>query len=141
MLHHRQRLPLRLKPRHDLPCVHAEFDDLESDPAMHRILLLRHPHDAEAALTDHFEQFVTPNAVTRLLRRNGVGRTHRLRGFHEIARALVGVQHRLHLVAQDRVLGARALDESSTLVRIGNLHRLCKNVFNSWVKFAHNLKL
>ena len=37
MIHHRQRLPLRLEPGDDLLGVHAQLDDLQRHAAAHRL--------------------------------------------------------------------------------------------------------
>ena len=58
MIHHRQRLPLLLEARDDLLRVHAELDDLQRHAPPHRLLLLGHPDDAEAAFADLLEQLV-----------------------------------------------------------------------------------
>ena len=50
VVHQRQRLALGLEPGDDLPRVHAQLDDLEGDPAAHRLLLLGHVHHPAAAL-------------------------------------------------------------------------------------------
>jgi hypothetical protein len=55
MIHHRQRLPLRLEPRDDLLGVHAQLDDLERHPPSHRFGLLGHIHHPAAALADLFQ--------------------------------------------------------------------------------------
>ena len=68
MIHHRQRLSLRLEARDDLARVHAELDDLQRDTPPHRLLLFRHPHDAESALTDLLTQFVRANMLAPFLR-------------------------------------------------------------------------
>ena len=58
MIHQRQRLPLRLEPRHHLPGIHPQFDDLEGHPALDRLPLLRHIHDPEPAFADLLQEFV-----------------------------------------------------------------------------------
>ena len=74
MVHERQRLPLRLEACDDLPCVHAELDDLERDAAAHRLLLLGHVHHAAAAFADLLEQPVAADAVAGFFReRRGGG--------------------------------------------------------------------
>ena len=67
MIHHRQRLPLLFEARDDLARVHAELDDFQRHAPPHRLLLLGHPHRAEAALADLLEQFVRPDALARFL--------------------------------------------------------------------------
>jgi len=61
MIHHRQRLALRLEAGHHLLGVHPQLDDLQRDPAAHRFLLFRHPHHAKAALADLLQQLVAPD--------------------------------------------------------------------------------
>ena len=52
MVHHCQRLPLLLKARDDLLRIHAHLDDLQRHAPPHRLLLIRHPHHAEATFAD-----------------------------------------------------------------------------------------
>ncbi len=40
MVHHRQRLPLGLKPPDDLSGIHAQLDDLQGHPPANRLALL-----------------------------------------------------------------------------------------------------
>jgi hypothetical protein len=87
MIHHRQRLPFRLKPRQHLLGVHAQLDDLERHAAAHRFLLLRHPHHAEAAFADLLQQFVASDAIAGFFRRRPWD-TRRLDG-HEVARLIM----------------------------------------------------
>ena len=68
VIHHRQRLPLLLEARDHLLRVHAQLDDLQRHAPPHRLLLLRHPDGAEAALADLLQQLVGPDAFARLLR-------------------------------------------------------------------------
>jgi hypothetical protein len=46
MVHHRQRLPLGLKPCDHLPRIHPRLDDLKGHAASDRLLLLGHVNDA-----------------------------------------------------------------------------------------------
>ena len=63
MIHHRQRLPLLLEARDHLLRVHPQLDDLQRHAPPHRLLLLRHPDHAEAALADLLEQLVRPDLL------------------------------------------------------------------------------
>ena len=67
MVHQRQGLALGLEPGNHLLGVHAQLDDLESDPPADRLGLLGHVHDAVAALADLLQQLVTPDPVPGLL--------------------------------------------------------------------------
>ena len=58
MIHHRQRLPLRLETGDDLLGVHAKLGDLQRDAATHRLGLLRDIDHAAPAFTDSLQQFV-----------------------------------------------------------------------------------
>ena len=59
MIHQRQRLPFRLKPRDDALGVHSQPDDFQRDFAMHRLLLLRQIYHTTAALAQLLLQPVT----------------------------------------------------------------------------------
>jgi hypothetical protein len=52
MIHHRQRLPLRLEAGDDLLGVHAQLDDLERHAAADGFGLLRHVDHAAAAFAE-----------------------------------------------------------------------------------------
>ena len=58
VVHHGQRLPLGLEARHHGLRIHTVFEDLERDPAMHRLLLLRYIHRRKTPLADLLEQLV-----------------------------------------------------------------------------------
>ena len=58
MIHHRQGLPLGLKPRNDLRRVHPQLDDLERHPAPHRLVLLCEVHHPHPALAEHLKNFI-----------------------------------------------------------------------------------
>ena len=72
MVHHRQRLPLGLEPRDDLPAVHAQLDDLERDAAFDRLALFGHPDFAEAAFADLLQQLVAADHLGRGFLRLGI---------------------------------------------------------------------
>ena len=61
VIHHRQRLALDLEARDHLFGVHPELDDLECDPALHRLELLSHVDCPEAADADLLEQLIVPD--------------------------------------------------------------------------------
>ena len=63
MIHHRQRLPLRLETRDDLLGVHAQLDDLERDATPHRLGLLGDIDHAAAALAHLLQQLVAPDRL------------------------------------------------------------------------------
>ena len=73
MVHQRQRLPLGLEPGDDLFGVHPQLDDLEGDLAPHRLVLLRHPHAAHAALADELQKFVGADAHAFTFSGRGLG--------------------------------------------------------------------
>lgn len=68
MIHQGQCLALGLEAGHDLPGVHAEFDDFERDFAPHRLLLFGHIDHTATAVADFLEQPVASNAVTGVFR-------------------------------------------------------------------------
>jgi hypothetical protein len=55
---HCERLSLGLESSHDPGGVHAGFDDLDGDPAVHGVYLLRQPHLAHPAFTESLQQTV-----------------------------------------------------------------------------------
>ena len=61
VVHQRQGLALGFEARDNLARVHAGLDELDSDAAAHRLLLLRQPDLTHSALTDQFEQLVGPD--------------------------------------------------------------------------------
>ncbi|HMJ91277.1 MAG TPA: hypothetical protein VK530_15760 [Candidatus Acidoferrum sp.] len=69
VIHHRQRLPLRLKTGDDTFGVHARFDDLQSDAATNRFFLFRHEDNPAASFADLLQQLVVADAVAGLFPR------------------------------------------------------------------------
>ncbi len=70
MVHHRQRLPLRLEPGDDLLGVHAQLDHLEGHFAADRLLLFGDIDHPAAAFADLLQQLVTPDRLAhRFVRR------------------------------------------------------------------------
>ena len=63
VVHQRERLPLGLEPGDHVAGVHPGLDDLESDLAADRRLLLGHEDDAHASFADALEQLVRPDAI------------------------------------------------------------------------------
>ena len=63
MIHHRQRLPLRLKPCNHRLGVHAQLDDLQRDTSPDRLGLFGDIDHAATTFTDFFEQFVTAEGL------------------------------------------------------------------------------
>jgi hypothetical protein len=56
MIHHRQRLPLRLEPRDHRLGVHAQLDDLQRDAAAHGFGLLGDIDHAATAFAHFLQQ-------------------------------------------------------------------------------------
>ena len=120
VLHHRERLPLLLEAGDDFLRVHAELDDLQRHAPPHRLLLLGHPHDAEAALADLLEELVRPDPITRFLGlqpREFALDLGRMRGvrFQKIARRVVRLQQPAHVRDEQRVIAASLRDECLAL--------------------------
>ena len=63
VIHHGQRLALRLEARDDLLCIHTQLDDLDCHSAIERLNLLGHPYSAKSALPDLLKQPVTTYAL------------------------------------------------------------------------------
>lgn len=61
MVHQCQGLSLRLKTRHDLLGIHAEFDDLKGDAASYRLCLFGEVNGPEASFADLLQQSVASN--------------------------------------------------------------------------------
>ena len=115
MVHQRQRLPLGLEPGDDLLGVHAQLDDLERDPAAHRLLLLGHVDHAAAAFADLLQQLVAAqSACPRAILGEVDPRAFALRWFQESAssswaRATFNVLRSAGSSAQARVQEGGAL--------------------------------
>ena len=60
VVHQGQSLPLRFEPGQDLARIHPRLDELQRDPALHRLGLFGHPDRAHAALADLLQQFEPP---------------------------------------------------------------------------------
>jgi hypothetical protein len=58
VIHHRECLTFGLESRHDLRGIHAGFDDLDGDAAVHGLDLFCQPYLAHAALPDSLQQVV-----------------------------------------------------------------------------------
>lgn len=99
MIHQRQRLPFGLEPGDDGLRVHAQFDDLQGDPAPDRFGLFGHVHHPAAAFADLLEELVAAHLVTGLLGGWGGGEGGRV-GLEEVPHRLVrleqGTDLRLH---------------------------------------------
>jgi len=65
MVHHRQRLPFRLKSRNHLPCVHAGFEHFERHSAANRLLLLGDENDAKSPFANLLDQRVRSDLRAR----------------------------------------------------------------------------
>ena len=131
MIHHRQRLPLGLEPGDDLPGVHAQLDDLERDAAPHRLALLGHPDDAEAAFADLLQQLVAADHLCRgfLDWGFGDGEPLSLQGGSG-QEAVVGkmfLQQLVHLAAESDIPAARPLKIRRARLRRGHLQCFKKN--------------
>ena len=132
MIHHRQRLPLRLEARDDLPAVHARLDDLQRDLAADGVGLLRHVDHAHPPAANLFQQFVSANGRTDAVR----GR-HRLarhikpngRGFKNATRALMCEQERLDRTSQLGVACACLFEKRGPLARRAFPQRLGEDGF------------
>jgi hypothetical protein len=61
MIHQRQGLTFGFESGDHLPCIHAQLDDLERDPALDRFSLLGGPDGSEPAFPEFLEQFIAPD--------------------------------------------------------------------------------
>ena len=122
VIHHRQGLPFGLESGDDLLCVHAEFDNLQRHLAAHRIFLLGHVDDAEAAFPQKLEQFVATDGCARALAHSQVrvkGRSFQVgcRRTEKRVGLVVGLQQRFNPRAQSGVAAAGAVQIAGTLGR------------------------
>ncbi len=94
VVHHRERLPLRLKPGDHLLGVHAQLDDLERHAPAHGYCLLGHINHATSPFAHTFQQLVTPEGLAHRLvgSVSGVKLEGRLSGFD------IGGQRRFRFV-------------------------------------------
>jgi hypothetical protein len=60
MIHHRERLPLRVEARQNALGVHAGLDELERDLPLDRLGLLGEVNRAHATFADHIDELVSP---------------------------------------------------------------------------------
>ena len=118
VVHHRQGLAFRLEAGDDLGRVHASFDNLQSDPAFDRLLLLGHEDRAHAAFADLLEQLVGADDCAEpfwdgWLVQRGLARGASLA--QETARVVAGVEQDLEALTQGGLdlgtLGSRSLGE------------------------------
>ena len=63
MVHEGQGLPLGLKALHNGRIVHPCFDQLQRDPAAHRVRLLGQPHLSHSTDAELANQPVRPNRL------------------------------------------------------------------------------
>ena len=68
VMHHRQRLPLRIEACDDVPRIHAELDDLDRDRAFHRPKLFGFVHDTHPALAKRRDDPIWPDLIGHLAR-------------------------------------------------------------------------
>ena len=134
MVHHGQRLSLRLEAGDDRLRVHAQLDDLQRNLAAHGLLLLSHINHAHAAFADLLHEFVTADDSARALvrpgvGRNGLGRPHRLARFQEIkfSRLVERREQFVNASAQVPILAAGPEEIPFAGFARGNRQRLLEN--------------
>jgi hypothetical protein len=72
VIHHGERLPFEVKPRHHGACVHPDLDQLQGDPAANRDLLLRQVHGSASSFAENLDKFVrADSAPCAFSKRNG----------------------------------------------------------------------
>src|SRR5687767_13391909 len=71
MIHQRQRLTFRFKPRHNTLGVHPDPDDLERDMAANRFSLFRPINDAETSFANLLQKFVASDELADALLADG----------------------------------------------------------------------
>ena len=65
VVHHGERLPLRLEPCHDLFGIHARFDDLHRHAAFDGMLLVAHVDDPHPSFANRLQELVGTDARPR----------------------------------------------------------------------------
>ncbi len=77
MIHHRQRLPLRLKAGDGLLAVKARLDDRQRHQSPNRLLLLGHEDEAHPPFADLLKDFVMADLASQSIGNTSpVGRHH-----------------------------------------------------------------
>ncbi len=126
MIHHRQRLPLGLEPRHHLLGVHAQLDDLEGHFAADRLLLFGDIDHAAAALPDLLQQLVATERLAHgFVRRIGQFQLHRRLGSgfvlrRQFIRRVMGDEQGVEALAQGVIAEAGPIQEGGAF-RTGQL--------------------
>ena len=119
--HQRQGLALGFEAGDDLFGVHPQLDDLQRHSPLHRFILLGHINHAAAAFTDLLEQFVAANAVASPFadRREDLQgmRSHRRRRFFQESAGGVGIEQRLHAMAQGSITTTGLIEAGGALLR------------------------
>ena len=118
VVHHGQRLPLRLEAGDDLPAVHARLDDLEGDLALHRLRLLGHPDYAHAAFANLLQELVRADDRAGAFGRSMPFDRGSCGRFQKARALLVPLQQLLDSPAKNRVVGASTIQEGRSLCRI-----------------------
>src|SRR5262249_45952393 len=119
MIHQGQCLAFGFEAGNDRLGVHAEPNDLEGDPAAHRLRLFRHIDDTATALADYLEELVPANTLANLFaRRRAVEKRGQLVfGFQNAAGIAVNSEQIFDTLAQLVVVAASAFQENLPLVR------------------------
>ena len=123
MVHHRQRLPLRLEPGDDLLGVHAQLDHLEGHFAADRLLLFGHIDHAAAAFADLLQQLVAPQRlahgfvgrVGEIQLDGSFRRRHRSAVARQFIRPVMRSQQGHQTGAQRRIAVTGAVEEDGAL--------------------------
>src|SRR5437667_2918948 len=66
MIHQRQGLPFSFKPRDHRPGIHSQLDDLKSDAAVDRFLLVRQINYSATAFADRLQKSIVPDLLTSI---------------------------------------------------------------------------
>ena len=119
MIHHGQRLPLSLKPRNHLPCIHSRFDDLERHLAPDRLVLLGQIDHAAAAFPDLLNQAVAADPPAILLRHRGTDAEVEVSvgNLQKIGHSSLHVEQFLDALPERRIRSARLRQIACTLGR------------------------
>jgi hypothetical protein len=140
MVHHRQRLPLRLEARNNLLGVHAQLDDFQRHAPAHGFGLLRDINHAASAFADPLQQFVASNRLAhgfvcipaRRIHRDGpdqITLAKTGRGFQERIAGIVGFEQHFQALAQAGITVAGAIEECRALGGREFRHRPEKGFF------------
>src|ERR1051325_5088549 len=115
MVHQGQGLAFSFKAGDNLPCVHASFDDLESNLTADGLLLFSKVNDAAAAFANLAEELVTSDHIAGLFEEGQVELAGSGEAVEGIGAAVMRGEERSDFLAQEGVGAASGLEISLAL--------------------------